>query len=168
MGGNDEWGQTWSHTSLGKCERHRTLVGIHWLTINAKKGFFIPSGESQKRCLGVRWEVERDGGSFTLLSLVFVCHARDILKVFTTFLDQPDPDTPCYSPTATAEPPKSTSQNGVQGRNVGLEREKNIDTNNRWCQPWSYISIRKCEMHQTLVCIHWLTINARKGDFQAR
>ena len=72
MGGNDKWGQTWSHTSLGKCERHRTLVGIHWLTINARKGFFIPSGESQKTCLGVRWEVERDGGSFKLLSLVFV------------------------------------------------------------------------------------------------
>ena len=42
MGGNDGWGQTWSHTSFGKCERHRTLVVIHWLTINAKKGFFNP------------------------------------------------------------------------------------------------------------------------------
>ena len=78
MSGNDGWGQTWSHTSLGKCERHRTLVDIHWLTINAKKGLFIRSGESPKKCLWVRWEVERDGGSFKLLSLVFVCHAWDI------------------------------------------------------------------------------------------
>ena len=78
MGGKDGWGQTWSHTSLGKCERHRTLVVIHWLTINAKKDVFIRSGESQKKCLWVRWEVERDGGSFKLLSLVFVCHDWDI------------------------------------------------------------------------------------------
>ena len=35
-------------------------------------------------------------------------------------------------------------------------------------QTWSPISIRKCEMHQTLVCIHWLTINAQKGDLQPR
>ena len=51
---------------------------------------------------------------------------------------------------------------------VGLEREKNIGTNDRWCQTWSYILISKCEMHETLVVIHWLTINACKGDFQAR
>ena len=134
MGGNDGWGQTWSHTSLGKCERHRTLVGIHWLTINAKKGFCTRSGESQKKCLWVRWEVERDGGSFKLLSLVFVCHAWDIGKVFTTFLDQPDPDTPCYSPTTTLEPPKSTSENPGQGCDVGLGREKYMGGNDGWGQ----------------------------------
>ena len=72
------------------------------------------------------------------------------------------------APQPLLEPPKSTSENPGQGCDVGLEREKNIGTNNRWCQTWSYISIRKCEMHQTLVCIHWLTINARKGDFQVR
>ena len=42
MGGNGRWGQTWSHTSLGKCKRYRTLVAIHWLTINAHQGFFYP------------------------------------------------------------------------------------------------------------------------------
>ena len=78
MGGNDGWGQTWSHTSLGKCERHWTLVGIHCLTINAKKGFLIRSGESQNKCLWERWEVERDEGSWELLILVFVCHVGDI------------------------------------------------------------------------------------------
>ena len=72
MGGNDEWGQTWSHTSLGKCERHRILFVIHWLTINARQGIFIQSGESQEKLLWVRREVERDGGSFKLLSLVLV------------------------------------------------------------------------------------------------
>ena len=104
-------------------------------------------------------------GSFKLLSLVFVWYIWDTRKVFPTFLDQPDPDTPCNSPTTTAEPTKSTSENGGQGCDVGLEREKNIGTNDRWCQTWSYILISKCEMHETLVVIHWLTINAKKVIF---
>ena len=78
MGGNNGWGQTWSHISLEKCEWHRTLVVIHWLTINAKKGFFNPIWRIPEKFLWVRWEVERDEGSFKLLSLVFVCHAWDI------------------------------------------------------------------------------------------
>ena len=48
MGGNNGWGQTWLHTFLEKCERHWTLVGIHWLTINAKKIFLSDLANPRK------------------------------------------------------------------------------------------------------------------------
>ena len=78
MGCKDGWGQTWSHTSLGKCERHRTLVGIHLLTIKRQKGFFYPIWRIlEKAPMGVMGG-GKGWGRFKLLSLVFVCHAWDI------------------------------------------------------------------------------------------
>ena len=71
MGSNDGWGQTWSHTSLGKCERHLTLVGIHWLTINAKKGFLSDLANPRKSASGYdgRWK----GWGKLQIALTCVC-----------------------------------------------------------------------------------------------
>ena len=51
---------------------HQTLVCIHWLTINARKGDFQARWQIPGKFLRVPWEEETDGGSFKLLSLVFV------------------------------------------------------------------------------------------------